>query len=633
MIRVLLKLPRIKKQLLLLLIDTISVIGAIFAAFFLRFDYLFSPSGDIILLSLILAAPLFALPIFLRFGLYDQVTRYIGFKALWRIIQAVSLFAFLWGFIAFTIVEGGFPRSIIIINWLLVIVTISTSRFFARWLLSDLNLKKDTLIKNKVLIYGAGSAGRQLSNALKDLKEYKLVAFIDDDVDIYHRSINGLKVYSSNDLEYLIDSNDIKEVLLAIPSVSRRRRNEIIKFLEEFPVIVRSLPGVSELAKGKVGVDDLLEIDLRDLLGRDSAKPNQELLKININKKVVMVTGAGGSIGSELCRQIVSQKPKKLILYEISESSLYLIDQNLIEINNVDVEIVPVIGSVSDKRRLINICNYYGVQTIYHAAAYKHVPLVEFNQSQGVLNNSLGTMIAAEAAIASNVETFVLISTDKAVRPTNVMGASKRVAELILQALAKTTHNTCLTMVRFGNVLDSSGSVIPLFKKQIKSGGPVTVTHPNVVRYFMTIPEAVELVIQAGAMAQGGEVFLLDMGKPVRIYDLAVKMIQLSGLQVIDENHPKGDIQIQFSGLRPGEKLFEELLVDNSYTITENKLIMRAQEEMIDWERLVPLISEINQAAKSNNTEKIYKLLKKIVPQFNSEFNGKDSLKSKGTIK
>ena len=418
-------------------------------------------------------------------------------------------------------------------------------------------------------------------------------------------------------------------MLLAIPSISRTRRNEIINYLEPYPVVVRSLPSVSELAQGKVRVNDLLEIDIKDLLGRDPVTPNNTLLKINISKKVVLVTGAGGSIGAELCRQIVFLKPEKIVLYEISESSLYLIEQELTNIGIPGVEILPVIGSIADKERLITICNYYSVQTIYHAAAYKHVPLVEFNQSQGVLNNAIGTMIAAEVAISSNVETFVLISTDKSVRPTSVMGVSKRVAELVLQALDKEQSNTCFTIVRFGNVLDSSGSVIPLFKKQIKAGGPITVTHSNVVRYFMTITEAVELVIQSGAMAKGGEVFVLDMGEPIRIYDLAVKMIQLSGLVVLDENNPSGDIEIKYTGLRSGEKLYEELLVDGRFSMTKNKLIRRAEEGMIDWDQLEPMLTEIKEASKNvgeyDDNEKLYQLIKKLVPQFNPQANGSDN--------
>jgi len=504
---------------------------------------------------------------------------------------------------------------VVLIGWLLLIIIITSSRFFARWLLSS------RVTNTNVLIYGAGSAGRQLNNALNESTDLNPVAFIDDAPNLHRHSINGLKIYSQNDLKYLIERKKIKEILIAMPSISRIRRKEILQYLEPLPIVVRSVPGLSELAKGKIKVNDLLEIDLNDLLGREPVKPNRKLLKVNITKKVVLVTGAGGSIGSELCRQIIKLKPEKIVLYEISESSLYVIEQELLNINNFDIEVIPVIGSVSDMERMMIILKYYEVDTIYHSAAYKHVPLVEYNQSQGVLNNTIGTLSAAKAAISCNVKTFVLISTDKAVRPTNVMGASKRAAELVLQALADCPHKTCFTMVRFGNVLDSSGSVIPLFKKQIEKGGPITVTHTDIVRYFMTIPEAVELVIQSGALAEGGEVFVLDMGKPIRIYDLAVKMIKLSGLQVLDINNSKGDIEIQYTGLRPGEKLYEELLVEGDFSRTENKLIMRAKEKMISWDKLEPILNEIKEAANKNQTEEIYKLLKKLVPEFNSSYN------------
>jgi FlaA1/EpsC-like NDP-sugar epimerase len=622
MIQTLLNFPRKTKQMMLLFFDTIAVLCILFTAFSIRLGYFYIPSGDDQSLIIMFIAPVLALPVFILFGFYRDVIRYVNFRALWRIIQGASVYSILWGLTIFMLEVEFIPRSVILINWLLVTLVIGSSRLFARWLL----LAKSS---NNVLIYGAGSAGRQLSTALNESDEYNPVAFIDNSIELYRQSINGLVVYSQDDIPGLVEKHNIKEMLLAIPSLSRSRRNEIIKFLEPFPVVVRSLPSVTELAQGKARVNDLLEIDLRDLLGREPVKPNIELLKTNISKKVVLVTGAGGSIGSELCRQIVSLKPKKLVLYDISESSLYEIEQELLNIGVSNVEILPIIGSVIDQERMEYICNYYVVKTIYHAAAYKHVPLVEFNQSQGVLNNSIGTMAAAKAAISANVETFVLISTDKAVRPTNIMGATKRVAELVLQALDKEHHNICFTMVRFGNVLDSSGSVIPLFKKQIQAGGPITVTHSNVVRYFMTIPEAVELVIQAGAMSKGGEVFVLDMGEPIRIYDLAVKMIQLSGLVVIDEDNPKGDIEIQYTGLRPGEKLYEELLVNGKFILTKNKLIMRAKEVMIEWDQLEPMLTEIEEAAinikRFSDNEKIYKSLKKIVPQFNPQSNGFDA--------
>jgi FlaA1/EpsC-like NDP-sugar epimerase len=609
MINLLLALSRRNKQAIMLAFDAFSIILIINIAFWIRLGNLFFSSGNDGLLILIYASPILALPIFTAFGLYREVVRYVGFNALWRIIQAASLYVVLWTLFIFMFNIELVPRSVILINWALVIILIGSSRFLARWLLL-------ARVNNNVIIYGAGSAGRQLSTALSHSKEYNPVAFIDDSSDINHHLINGLKVYFPDSLKHLINSKNVKEVLIAIPSLNRLRRNEIISFLEPYPVAVRSLPGVSELAQGKVKVNDLLEIDLKDLLGRETVKPIKELLGKNIANKIVMITGAGGSIGSELCRQIFSLKPKKLILYEMSESSLYQIDQELKELNLFNIEVYPIIGSVTDKNRTLKICKLYEIQTIYHAAAYKHVPLVEFNGSQGVYNNTIGTMLIAEAAIAAKVETFVLISTDKAVRPTNYMGASKRAAEMVLQAMAKLPHNTCFTMVRFGNVLDSSGSVIPLFKKQIKDGGPLTVTHIDIVRYFMMIPEAVELVIQAGAMAKGGEVFVLDMGEPVRIYDLAEKMIKLSGLQLLDENNPKGDIEIEYTGLRPGEKLYEELLLDGEFSSTQNKLIMRTEEEMMPWEKLEPKLAAIQKKGTYIETNELYNLIKKIVPDF-----------------
>jgi FlaA1/EpsC-like NDP-sugar epimerase len=629
MIQSLLNLSRRTKQILMLLFDFGAVITSIFFAFSLRLGYFYYPTGDNNLLLIMIASPILALPIFASFGLYREVIRYVGFKALWHINQAATLYAILWALIVFMAVVDRIPRSVILINWILVVMSVGGMRFIARWLLLELNTGNVLLQKRKVLIYGAGSAGRELCTALYQSKDYKPVAFIDNATELYRQSINGLEVFNEDDIADLIEKHNIKEVLLAMPSITRIRRSEIISYLEPFSVVVRSLPSLTQIAKGKVSVNDLLEIDLRDLLGREPVKPNTQLLKTNITNKVVLVTGAGGSIGSELCRQIVSLKPKKLVLFDISEPSLYIINQELLNIGIPNVEIVPVIGSVRDRDRIEYIINYYVVKTIYHAAAYKHVPLVEFNPSQGILNNSIGTIVVAKAAISANVETFVLISTDKAVRPTNVMGASKRIAELVLQAFNKESHNTCFTMVRFGNVLDSSGSVIPLFKKQIRAGGPVTVTHFNVVRYFMTIPEAVELVIQAGAMAKGGEVFVLDMGEPIRIYDLAVKMIQLSGLVVLDENNPKGDIEIQYTGLRPGEKLYEELLVDGRFSMTKNKLIMRAEEEMIDWDQLEPMLMEIEEASKNvgecDDNDKLYQLIKELVPQFNPQANVSDN--------
>ena len=618
MLNNIISLSRFYKKLIFVLVDSLSLALVILASFSVRLGYWYWPENNI--MWILLVSPFIAIPIFMRFGLYHTIIRFIGFNALWEIIKAASLYSLVWGIVCLLAFSEGIPRSVIIINWFFSIIAIGGSRMIARWLIYE-HLSQYSSHSKNVIIYGAGSAGRELSIALKESNVYRPIAFIDDNKEIHHQTINGLKVISKENLATVIEQKNVTEVLVAIPSLSRKKRNTILGFLESYPLAVRSLPSVSKLATGKVKINDLLEIDLSDLLGRDSVSPNIDLLRVNIHKKVVMVTGAGGSIGSELCRQIIFLKPKKIILFDHSESSLYNIEQELIKFNLNDIEIFPILGSVTNRSRLELICNHYEVQTIYHAAAYKHVPLVEGNPLEGIFNNVIGTLSTVDVAISSNVETFVLISTDKAVRPTSIMGASKRIAELILQAYSKKQNNTCLTMVRFGNVLDSSGSVIPLFKKQINAGGPITVTHPNVERYFMTIPEAVELVIQSGAMARGGEVFLLNMGEPIRIYDLALKMIHLSGLTLRNKENNDGDIEILFTGLRPGEKISEELLLHGNFDITENKLIMRAEEEMIDFNKLEPIIFQLKDAVIEGNVDKSLKLLTKLVPEFNTSIN------------
>ena len=617
-------LDRYIKKLIMILVDSITVVFVLLFSFSLRLDYWYWPNDETV--WVIFGAPLIAIPALYSFRLYQSIVRYIGLSALWSIFQAVTFYALAWGVLILTLnleidipgISNSIPRSVIFINWMLTIITIGSIRVGAQFIFSDKQYSSGSK-KTNVIIYGAGQSGRQLSHALQLSSEYKHVAYIDDNSNKNGEYINNIPVFSYNKIGSLIKKHNISEILLALPAISLRKKKEIIIKLKVFPVQVRSLPSVSKLAEGKVKINDLLEIDIGDLLGRSPVIPNEGLLKVKITGKVVLVTGAGGSIGSELCRQIISLKPKNLILFEANEPALYQIEQDLILLNTLGIKIFPVLGSVRDSKRMEYIFNYYKVQTIYHAAAYKHVPIVEFNPSQAVLNNSIGTMLAAEAAIAGNIETFVLISTDKAVRPSSTMGATKRIAELVLQALAKQKHNTCLTMVRFGNVLDSSGSVIPLFRKQIRDGGPITVTDINMVRYFMTIPEAVELVIQAGAMGTGGDVFVLDMGEPMKIYDLAVKMINLSGLQLLDNHNPDGDIEIKCTGIRPGEKLYEELLVGKDATKTENKLIMRANEEMIEWDKLKLTLSMLNKASINNDLEMIQKLIREIIPGFKSK--------------
>ena len=632
MIKSVLNLSRNAKQVIMLLFDSIALVAILFISFYIRLGYWYFPEGD--LLWILIGAPVLAVPIFVRFGLYLSVVRYIGFTTLWRIAQAVTLYALLWGLVSFMMgidlayLSQGIPRSIIIINWMLSLLVIGGTRMFVRWFLTAGNLLSDS-VKNNVIIYGAGSAGRQLSSTLQQAIEYSHVAFVDDNPTIQGNYINSIPVVSASKLPSLIKEKQVSQVLLAMPSISRKQRNIIIEQLSQLTVHVRSLPSVLELAEGKFKIDDLREVDIKDLLGRELVVPNEKLLKIKISDKVVMVTGAGGSIGSELCRQILYLKPKRLILFEISESSLYKIERELDEIGMSHIDILPILGSVRDRERLEKICRHFGVQTIYHAAAYKHVPLVEYNNSEAVLNNTFGTKIVAEVAIATKVETFVLISTDKAVRPTNTMGATKRVAELLLQAFSAQEHSTYFATVRFGNVLDSSGSVIPLFKKQIKKGGPVTVTDVNMVRYFMTIPEAVELVVQAGAMSNGGDIFVLDMGEPVRIYDLAKKMIQLSDLQILDDNNPDGDIEIKIVGLRPGEKLYEELLVGDHTTETDNPLIMRAEEALPDWPTLKLILDKLQEATKKLDQQDVRELLIKAVPDFKPQCDVSDLLFNK----
>ena len=487
---------RFQKQLILLSFDSVILVAIILAAFSIRLGYFYLPESELI--WVVFSAPIIAIPVFLHFGLYRAVIRYIGFKALWSIVQAITLYALLWSMIGVMASVESIPRSVILINWLFGIVIIGGSRMFGRWLLSE----RQNIKMTKVIVYGAGSAGRQLSSALTQSSDYMPVAFIDDNAELHRQSINDIEIFSRKSLDHLIKQKNVTEVLLAMPLLSKIQRNEIINFLEPYSLHVRSLPGVSELAQGKVKIADLSEVSIKDLLGRESVVSNKELLGLNITNKVVMVTGAGGSIGSELCRQIVLLKPQVLILLERNEFALYSIDKELAK-NSPSTKILPMLGSVRNRNRLSKIMERFDVHTIYHAAAYKHVPMVEYNNSEGVSNNIFGTLNCAQVAIDNGVETFVLISTDKAVRPANTMGATKRFSEMILQALtttqSKTEQNsqsgsekgqncTRFSMVRFGNVLDSSGSVIPLFKEQIKQGGPITVTDPEIMRYFMSIP-------------------------------------------------------------------------------------------------------------------------------------------------
>lgn len=617
-------LSRRKKAAILISADIVFSVVSVWAAFSLRLGEFYRPEGNI--RYIFIAAPIIVIPIFIRLGLYRAIIRYIGVRALWAIIQATSLYALVFAAFVFHLGFIGVPRTLPALNWMIMMLLVGSSRFLARWWLSESYFRITGIHNNRdygrksVVIYGAGNAGVQLASALIHGREFKAVAFIDDDVALHKQKINNLKIYGLSALNVLIDRYNITDVLLAIPSASHSRRSQIIRLLEAYPIHVRSVPGINEIANGKITFDAVQEVDVADLLGRDSVPPNLDLLYANIRDKAVLVTGAGGSIGSELCRQIVQHRPKMLVLFELSEFQLYSIHQSLS--SQTEVKIVPLLGSVTDQARVQQVCQAFKIQTIYHAAAYKHVPLVEQNPGQAISNNIFGTLALAQAAIATQVETFVLISTDKAVRPTNTMGATKRFAELILQALSQTPvlcQRTRFTMVRFGNVLGSSGSVVPLFREQIAKGGPVTVTDARIIRYFMTIPEAAELVIQAGAMGQGGDVFVLDMGEPVRIVDLARRMIRLSGFEVKTDYKPDGDIEIVFTGLRAGEKLYEELLIGDNVSQTSHEKIMRAQETVIDWDSLKPLLAQLQQTVLANDFEAARTVLKQAVTGFNPQ--------------
>ncbi|NMZ05729.1 MULTISPECIES: nucleoside-diphosphate sugar epimerase/dehydratase [Pseudomonas] len=636
----LLSLPRRRKRILQVIADIILVWLALWMAFVVRLgiDELVNP---VVLHSwLFVSAPIVSIPLFIRFGMYRAVMRYFGNDALIAIIKAVSLSALILGVVVYWYSnhENVVPRSIVFNYWWLSLIMIGGLRlamrqyFLGDWFAAAQHVpftsRDDGL--TKVAIYGAGAAGNQLVAALRMGRVMRPVAFIDDDSSISDRVISGLQVFKPKHIQQMIDATGAQEILLAIPSSNRARRREILGLLEGFPLHVRSVPGFMDLASGRVKVDDIQEVDIADLLGRDAVPAQGDLLEHCIKGQSVLVTGAGGSIGSELCRQILALRPTTLLLFEHSEFNLYSILSELeqrITRESLPVRLLPILGSVRNQAKLLDVMKTWHVDTVYHAAAYKHVPMVEHNIAEGVLNNVIGTLNTAQAALQAGVSNFVLISTDKAVRPTNVMGSTKRLAELTLQALSRElapvlfgdksnisrVNKTRFTMVRFGNVLGSSGSVIPLFHKQIKSGGPLTVTHPKITRYFMTIPEAAQLVIQAGSMGQGGDVFVLDMGEPVRIVELAEKMIHLSGLSVRSDKNPHGDIAIEFTGLRPGEKLYEELLIGDNVVATQHPMIMSANEDHLDWEILKGKLAELLAAVDADDYSRVRQLLRDTV--------------------
>lgn len=612
MVLQIIRLPRRLKILIMLLCDILLLPLALWSSIALRFSS-FHPYVEGYLWVFVLV-PVVAVPIFIRIGLYRAVVRFMDDKIIYTIMSGVTLSVLILTAAIMMAKVEGLPRSSVLIYWVFAVAYIAASRFVARGVLRRAESREDR--KQRVAIYGAGRAGLQTALALMSGPEFRPIAFFDDKKDLHNSLVAGIRVYDASKALEIMEDLDCTQLLLAIPSASRSVRKEIIRRFEGKNITLKTLPGIGDLVFGTVRVEDIREVGIEDLLGRDSVPPYPELISACNRDKVVMVTGAGGSIGSELCRQILSNLPKKIILFERSEYALYKVEQDLNR-NFSHIKIVPILGDVLNEDQLKQVVTDHSVDTVYHAAAYKHVPLVEANIIAGVENNVFGTLAVAKVAIENNVETFILISTDKAVRPTNIMGATKRLSEIVLQALAsKKNHNTRFCMVRFGNVLGSSGSVVPLFREQIKSGGPVTVTHPDVTRYFMTIPEAAQLVLQAAAMGKGGEVFVLDMGESIKIVELAKKMIELSGLEVHDPLLGTGDIAIEFVGLRPGEKLFEELLIGNNVGPTAHPRIMRAEEEFIKSDYLDGQLEIMQSYCKAGDVDKVKAHIKLLVKEY-----------------
>jgi len=632
--KLILKLPRPIKKFIVFCVDFFIMLGSVWFAFIFRLEEAVGISQPMLLAGLV--SILIGLPVFFLQGFYRVIYRYNSWFVTSILIRTLLIYGSLYFFIITIIGVEGVPRSVGLIQPILLFIFIGLSRIVAIALLNFPFVGKHSYgDKSVALIYGAGSAGRQLASGLRQSNGIKPVAFIDDNPEYWKSTINGLPVYGPGDIARLLSSSlGITDILLAIPSAGQNRQRALLAELSQQSVHVRILPGLSHLANGVVKIEDFREVEIDDILGREPVKASEELLHQNITGKVVLVSGAGGSIGSELCRQILIHKPDTLVLFELNEFALYLIERELNQSESL-VKIIPILGSVLDSNKLVRVLRRFRVQTVYHAAAYKHVPMIEMNPASGVWNNVFGTLRIVDSSRESGVETFVLVSTDKAVRPTNVMGCSKRLAELVLQAKSlqesmSGINGVKLTMVRFGNVLGSSGSVVPVFREQIRRGGPVTVTHPEIIRYFMTIPEAAQLVIQAGAIGHGGDVMVLDMGEPVKIVELAKRMINLSGFSCKDEENPDGDIEIQFTGLRQGEKLFEELLIGENTLPTPHPRIMRAMEHSLGWADLENLLLELEAAIKTDNSDIIRSLLRRAVPEFNPQSDNGDLLRESG---
>lgn len=604
---------RTTKRIISLIYDSIAILVAFYSAVLLRLGTFDSPflTQEYLILPITLAGSLAA---FIRLGMYRAILRYMSAPAVFTIVACVCISSLILALSSF-FTGSRLPRSVPFIYVTIALVLIGAPRLLVRSVVMMLN-RQDNINKEPVIVYGAGYTGHQLTLALQGTA-YRVAAFVDDNPTLQGNVLANIKVHSPSMLESLMQIHGAQKVLLALGGTPNSIRSQVIKRLESLSVSVQTVPAIPDILSGKARIEHIKDVDVEDLLGRDPVQADAKLLNANITGKVVMVTGAGGSIGSELCRQIIQQSPKVLVLFELNEFSLYSIEQELKQLD-CETELVSILGSVQKEHRVETIMRTFGVKTVYHAAAYKHVPLVEHNIVEGVRNNLYGTWYCAEAAIRAGVESFVLISTDKAVRPTNIMGASKRMAELVLQSLAKRQSSTRFSMVRFGNVLGSSGSVVTLFRQQIKAGGPITVTHPDIIRYFMTITEAADLVIQAGAMGTGGDVFVLDMGEPVKIVDLAKRMIHLSGLKVKDDKHPNGDISIEYTGLRPGEKLYEELLIGENVTGTTHPRIMRAEEHYLSWEETKDLLDELDLACHNYQCNLVQELLIRAPTDYNS---------------
>ncbi|WP_027331166.1 polysaccharide biosynthesis protein [Marinimicrobium agarilyticum] len=608
MLEALFESSRTTKRIISLVYDTIAIVSAFYMAAFLRLGTFQSQflDKDITVIAITLVV---SLAVFIRMGMYRAILRYMSTPAMLTIVGCVFISALVLATASF-LTNSKLPRSIPFIYLTIALLLIGAPRLMVRSVIMMLS-RRSVDCKEPVIVYGAGYTGHQLTLALQG-SQYKPVAFVDDNPALSGTVIANIKVYSPTMIEALIRTHRASKVLLALGSTPNSRRAQVIKRLESLAISVQTVPAIPDILSGKARIEHIRDVEIEDLLGRDPVTSQPELMNACITDKVVMVTGAGGSIGSELCRQIIQHRPRAIVLFELNEFSLYQIERELMDTPSYrenHINLYSILGSVQKEHRVETIMRSFGVQTVYHAAAYKHVPLVEHNIVEGVRNNVYGTWYAAEAAIRAGVESFVLVSTDKAVRPTNIMGASKRLAELVLQGLAKRQSNTIFSMVRFGNVLGSSGSVVPLFREQIKNGGPVTVTHPEMVRYFMTIPEAAKLVIQAGAIGTGGDVFVLDMGEPVKIVDLATRMIHLSGLEVKDDDRPNGDISVEFTGLRPGEKLYEELLIGSNVAGTQHPGILRAEEHHLSWEETKNLLDELDVACHSYQCDRVKQLL------------------------